>query len=152
MPSSYHPTLRSHSQFPHCYPCPWVIHTCSLTSPFPLFLQLSPPPPSYFQNKYLKYAFCNPHFTDEKLNLREMYLALHNSNTAPKFLGFYFSHKTRGQEAYSSGIHALLEAVLKDLASFYLSSPLFSAFNFGFIVVKRCSSLRCETNIIDRKM
>ena len=23
----------SHSPSPHCYPCPWVIHTCSLSSP-----------------------------------------------------------------------------------------------------------------------
>ena len=34
-----------HSQYPHRCPCPWVIHTCSLTSPFPS-LDQSPPPQS----------------------------------------------------------------------------------------------------------
>ena len=34
------PTPNSHS--PPCSPCPWVIHTCSLTSPFPFFPSLSP--------------------------------------------------------------------------------------------------------------
>ena len=29
------PPHRSHSHSPPCCPCPWVIHTCSLTSPFP---------------------------------------------------------------------------------------------------------------------
>ena len=28
---------HSHRQSPHCCPCPWVICTCSLSSPFPLF-------------------------------------------------------------------------------------------------------------------
>ena len=38
-----HPAhLRSHSPSPHHCPGPWVIHTCSLTSPFPFF----PPLPS----------------------------------------------------------------------------------------------------------
>ena len=32
------------SQFPHCCLCPWVIHTCSLTSPVPFFPPLSPSP------------------------------------------------------------------------------------------------------------
>ena len=31
LPSSSQPTLVSHSQSPHPCPCPWVIHTCSLT-------------------------------------------------------------------------------------------------------------------------
>ena len=42
------PTLHtpcSHSQFPHCCPCPWVIHTCSLASPFPFSPPLSTTPP-----------------------------------------------------------------------------------------------------------
>ena len=33
LPSSAHPTPHSHRQFPHCCPCLWVIHTCSLYSP-----------------------------------------------------------------------------------------------------------------------
>ena len=33
LPSSAHPTPHSHRQFPHCCPCLWVIHTCSLSSP-----------------------------------------------------------------------------------------------------------------------
>ena len=32
---------HSHSPSPHSCPCLWVIHTCSLTSPFPFFLPLS---------------------------------------------------------------------------------------------------------------
>ena len=32
----------SHSQSPHCCPCPWVIHTCSLTSSFLFFPPLCP--------------------------------------------------------------------------------------------------------------
>ena len=32
------------SQSPHHCPCPWVIHTCSLTNPFPFFLSFLPPP------------------------------------------------------------------------------------------------------------
>ena len=43
-PSSTHPNLHSHSEFPQCCPCPWVIHTCSLSSPFPLFPPLPPSP------------------------------------------------------------------------------------------------------------
>ena len=40
-----HPDIPcSHSQSPHCYPYSWVIHTCSLTSPFPFFPPLSPSP------------------------------------------------------------------------------------------------------------
>ena len=34
LPFSNHPTICSHSQFPHCCPCPLVIHTCCLSSPF----------------------------------------------------------------------------------------------------------------------
>ena len=37
-PSSAQPTRPSHSQSPHCCPCPWVIHACSLTNPFHFFL------------------------------------------------------------------------------------------------------------------
>ena len=33
LPSSSHPTLP----LPHCCPCPWVIHTCSSSSPFAFF-------------------------------------------------------------------------------------------------------------------
>ena len=32
LPSSAHPIPSSHSQFPHCCPCLWVIYTCSLSS------------------------------------------------------------------------------------------------------------------------
>ena len=32
-PAAPHPQSPS----PHCCPCPWVIHTCSLTNPFPFF-------------------------------------------------------------------------------------------------------------------
>ena len=31
------PSPHSHSQSPHHCPCPWVLHTCSLTSPFTFF-------------------------------------------------------------------------------------------------------------------
>ena len=31
------PTPHSNSQYPSCCPCPQVIHTCSLTGPFPAF-------------------------------------------------------------------------------------------------------------------
>ena len=41
---SIYPTPNSHSQSPHHCPCPWVIHTCSLSSPFPFFPSLSPAP------------------------------------------------------------------------------------------------------------
>ena len=44
LPASAHPTPHSHRQSPHCRPCPWVIHTCSLTSPFSFFPPLSPSP------------------------------------------------------------------------------------------------------------
>ena len=33
-----------HSQSPHHCPCPWVIHTCSFTSPFSFFPPLFPSP------------------------------------------------------------------------------------------------------------
>ena len=42
LPSSGHPITHFCSQFPHCCPCPWAIHTCCLTSPFPFFAPLSP--------------------------------------------------------------------------------------------------------------
>ena len=32
------PTPNFHSQFPHCCPCLWVIHTCSFSNPFPFSL------------------------------------------------------------------------------------------------------------------
>ena len=41
-PSSAHHNSHSHSQFPHCCPRPQVLHTCSLSSPFPLFPFLPP--------------------------------------------------------------------------------------------------------------
>ena len=41
-----HPPLPS--QFPPYCPCPWVIHTHSLSSPFPFFLPLSPSSSSVF--------------------------------------------------------------------------------------------------------
>ena len=44
LPSSAQPIPHSHSQSPHCCPCLWVIHTSSLTSLFPFFPPLSPPP------------------------------------------------------------------------------------------------------------
>ena len=44
LPISAHPIPHSHSQFPPCCPCPWVIHTYSLTSPFPFFPPLRPFP------------------------------------------------------------------------------------------------------------
>ena len=37
LPSSTQPTPYSHSQTPHHCPCPRVIYTCSLSSPFPFF-------------------------------------------------------------------------------------------------------------------
>ena len=40
-PSLPIPPSHSHSQFPHYCPCPWVIHTCSLTSSLPFFPPLS---------------------------------------------------------------------------------------------------------------
>ena len=43
---SFQPTLHSHSQSLHCCPCPRVIHTCSLTSPFPFFPPFNPRLPS----------------------------------------------------------------------------------------------------------
>ena len=39
-----HPKPRSHSPSPPCCPGPWVIHTCSLTTPFPFI----PPFPPHF--------------------------------------------------------------------------------------------------------
>ena len=44
VPSSSHPTPWSHSQFPHCCPCLWVIQKCPLSSPFPFFPPLFPSP------------------------------------------------------------------------------------------------------------
>ena len=38
---STQPAPHSHSQSPHCCPCPWVIHRCSLTCPS-TFFQLVP--------------------------------------------------------------------------------------------------------------
>ena len=37
------PTFLAHSQSPLHGPCLWVIHTCSVTSPFPSFLHYPPP-------------------------------------------------------------------------------------------------------------
>ena len=45
LPSSAQPTPGFHSQSLHCCPCPWVICTCSLTSPFPFFPPYTPLPP-----------------------------------------------------------------------------------------------------------
>ena len=42
-PTQFQPP-GSHSQSPHYCPCPWVIHTSSLTSPFSFFPTLSPLP------------------------------------------------------------------------------------------------------------
>ena len=42
--SSAQPTPCSHSESLHHCACPWVIHTCSLTSLFPFFPPLSPSP------------------------------------------------------------------------------------------------------------
>ena len=39
---SAYPTPCSHGPSPHCCSCPWVIHTCSLSSAFPFFLPISP--------------------------------------------------------------------------------------------------------------
>ena len=36
-PAPSPPQAQSHSQSLHRCPCPWVIHTCFLTSPFPFF-------------------------------------------------------------------------------------------------------------------
>ena len=44
LPSSTQSTPCSHSQSPHHCLCSCVIHTCSLTSPFPFFPPLSPSP------------------------------------------------------------------------------------------------------------
>ena len=44
LPSSAHPTPGSCGQSPHGCPCPWVMHTWCLTSPFPFFPPLSPSP------------------------------------------------------------------------------------------------------------
>ena len=44
LPSSAYPIPWSHSQFPYCCPCPWVIHTCSLSSPFLFFPPVFPSP------------------------------------------------------------------------------------------------------------
>ena len=48
---SAQPNPCSCSQSPHHCPCPWVIHICSLTSPFPFFPWLfsSPLPSGYCQ-------------------------------------------------------------------------------------------------------
>ena len=44
LPSSTHPSPCSHSQSPHCCPCPWAIPTCSLSSPSPSFHHFPPFP------------------------------------------------------------------------------------------------------------
>ena len=55
-PSSAQPTPCSDSQVPHCCACPWVIHTCALSTsmsaaPFPFFPPLTPFPDSgHFQS------------------------------------------------------------------------------------------------------
>ena len=51
-PSQHLPLPCSHNQFSHCCPCPWVIHTCSLSSPFPFFPPFSPSilPPGHCQS------------------------------------------------------------------------------------------------------
>ena len=41
--------LPAPSQFPHCFICLWVIHTCALSSPFPP-LSPSPVPSGHFQS------------------------------------------------------------------------------------------------------
>ena len=46
LPSSALPSPCSHSPSPHCCPCPWVIHTCSLTNPFLFF-------PSFLSSAFL---------------------------------------------------------------------------------------------------
>ena len=46
LPSSTQPTPCSYSQSPHRCPCPGVIHTCSLTNPFPFFPPVLPSPAS----------------------------------------------------------------------------------------------------------
>ena len=43
---SCHTHPNSHSQSSPCYPCPWVIYTCSLTRPFSFFLPFSCNPSS----------------------------------------------------------------------------------------------------------
>ena len=48
---------RSHSKFPHCCPCRWVIHKHSLTSPFPF----SPPlAPSFLPSGHYQSVPCFP--------------------------------------------------------------------------------------------
>ena len=44
LPSSTHPSPCSHSQSPHCCPCPWASPTCSLSSPSPSFHHFPPFP------------------------------------------------------------------------------------------------------------
>ena len=45
LPSSAWPTPSFHSPFPHCCPCPRVIHRCSCLVTLPSFHDYPPPPP-----------------------------------------------------------------------------------------------------------
>ena len=44
-PLSTQPTPQFHNQSHHCCPCPWVLHVCSLTSPFTSFQSVPTSPP-----------------------------------------------------------------------------------------------------------
>ena len=54
------PTSHSHSQSLHCCQCPWVIHICSLTNPFPFFAPFPPSSPLW----HLSHCGFNLHPTD----------------------------------------------------------------------------------------
>ena len=48
VPTSTRPAPHFHCQSPHCCPCPWILHICSLTTPFtfqsvPISPHLPPP-------------------------------------------------------------------------------------------------------------
>ena len=55
LPSSQ-PIPYSHSKSPHCCPSPWVIHTCSLTDPFPFLPPLFPSP---FPSDSCQFVLCS---------------------------------------------------------------------------------------------
>ena len=77
-----HPNI--HSQSPHCCPCLWVIHTCSLSSPFLFFPLLSPSFPlwsllvcSMFPCRWFYFAHQFILFISSLLQVRSYGICLH---------------------------------------------------------------------------
>ena len=139
LPPSFHPNPCSHSQFPHCCPCPWVIYTfihvpCLVPSPSFHHYPPTPRPSGHIQSVPCFHACGSILFIS-------LFCSLDSSYRWDRMVFVFHWLALLLSMIFSSSIHAIAKLLLTTELYFFVFVFFFPSFLLSFLF------LTCEEKL-----